>query len=183
MLVSCRSHPAGSGDVPSLQDAGSRAVSQPQLSTTLASSRRACRLALLDVFLKIEILGPCWDLPWPFSRTSREAAPKDSPASETLSSYASQRVAIWLLHYREQPSYRPRATCHCAVACVLEPPKPPGPNHQVRQGFASLPPHTPCPCSRQQCRPGAQQSLSSACIQHSHLFNYSCSASLIFLSL
>lgn len=48
---------------------------------------------------------PLLHLPWTFSRTWWEAAPEDSPASETLSSYAFQRVAIWLLYQKQQPSY------------------------------------------------------------------------------
>lgn len=59
---------------------------------------------------------------------------------------------------------------------------------QTTRSHRALPacPHThPAPeagSSADPC-PGAQQSLSLACIQHSHLFNYFCSVSLIFLSL
>lgn len=50
-------------------------------------------------------------------------------------------------------------------------------NHQITQGSA------PATDSNADCCPGAWQSLSLACMQHSHLFNYFCSTSLIFLSL
>jgi len=83
--------------------AGSRAGSQPRLSSTPARHGRACKSALLDAFLKTNT-GPLLHLPWSFSRTSREAAPAGSPASETLSSHAFQRVAIWLLYKKPQPS-------------------------------------------------------------------------------
>lgn len=85
--------------------AGSRAVSKPQLSSIPARRRRACRSALLDVFLDILNTWPLLHLPWTFRRTLWEAALEDSPASETLSSYAFQRVAIWLLYQQQQPSY------------------------------------------------------------------------------
>lgn len=48
-------------------------------------------------------------------------------------------------------------------------------HHQITQGSATDSNADHCP--------GAWQSLSSACVQHSHLFNYFCSVSLVFPSL
>lgn len=76
-----------------------------------------------------------------------------------------------------EPSARVRTGSTAVLSPVLSLSPPPLQNHQITQGSA------PATDSNADCRPGAWRSLPLACIQQSHLFNYFCSISLIFLSL
>lgn len=110
---------AGTGDDPSLHSCRQQGCLVASALLHPCQKWESLQAGIAGCFPENINTWPLLHLPWTFSRTLWEAAPEDSPASETLSSYAFQCVAIWLLYQKQQPGYPPCAVCHRAFSYTL----------------------------------------------------------------